>query len=119
MARYLSQIDVWATAFGCIVGWGAFVMPGTTFLPVAGPIGTTAAMIISAIIMLVIGANYAYLMVHHPGTGGVYTYCREAFGRDHAFLCSWFLSLSYTSIVFLNATALFVVSRTLFGTALQ
>ncbi len=37
--RYLSSLDAWAIAFGCIVGWGAFVMPGTTFLPVAGPFG--------------------------------------------------------------------------------
>lgn len=36
MDRYLKPIDVWAIAFGCIVGWGAFVMPGTTFLPMAG-----------------------------------------------------------------------------------
>ena len=37
--RYLSVIDVWAMAFGCMVGWGVFAMPGTTFLPVAGPLG--------------------------------------------------------------------------------
>ena len=119
MARYLSQTDVWAIAFGCIIGWGAFVMPGTTFLPIAGPAGTLIAMGVSALIMLVIGSNYAYLMNQRPGTGGVYAYTREAFGQDHAFLCSWFLSLSYISIVFLNATALFVVSRTLFGQLLQ
>ena len=29
-----------ALSFGCAVGWGAFVMPGTAFLPVAGPLGT-------------------------------------------------------------------------------
>ena len=38
--RYLSPLDVWAIAFGCIIGWGAFMMPGSTFLPVAGPMGT-------------------------------------------------------------------------------
>ncbi len=119
MARYLSQTDVWAIAFGCIIGWGAFVMPGTTFLPTAGPGGTVIAMAVSAVIMLIIGTNYAFLMTRRPGTGGVYTYTKEAFGRDHAFLCSWFLSLSYMSIVFLNATALFVVSRTLFGDLFQ
>ena len=119
MDRYLSVTDVWAIAFGCIIGWGAFVMPGTTFLPVAGPGGTVVAMAISAFIMLIIGKNYAYLMIRHPGTGGVYSYTKEAFGRDHAFLCSWFLCLSYISIVFLNATALFLVTRTLFGSQMQ
>ena len=33
--RYLYPVDVLGMAFGCMVGWGAFVMPGTTFLPVA------------------------------------------------------------------------------------
>ena len=117
--RYLTQLDVWAIAFGCIVGWGAFVMPGTTFLPLAGPGGTIIGMVASVAIMLIVGANYGYLMVHRPGTGGIYTYAKEVFGRDHAFICSWFLTLSYTSIVFLNATALFVVTRTLFGSMLQ
>ena len=115
LAKYLSPIDVWAIAFGCIVGWGAFVMPGTTFLPLAGPLGSVAALIIGAVLMLIIGRNYSYLMEKRPGAGGVYSYTKEAFGRDHAFICSWFLSLSYLSIVFLNATALFVLSRTVFG----
>ncbi len=114
-ARYLAPVDVWAIAFGCIVGWGAFVMPGTTFLPLAGPLGTVVALAIGTLVMLVIGKNYAYLMEKRPGTGGVYSYAKEAFGRDHAFLCSWFLSLSYLTVVFLNATALLVLSRTVFG----
>lgn len=35
--KYLSRLDVGAISLGCMVGWGAFVMPGTTFLPIAGP----------------------------------------------------------------------------------
>ena len=117
--RYYSSLDIWAISFGCMVGWGVFVMPGTTFLPVAGPIGTIIAMTISVVIILIIAANYIYLMRERPTTGGVYAYTKEAFGRDHAFLCSWFLTLSYLTIVFLNGTAMFVVVRTLFGTRLQ
>ena len=52
-------------------------------------------------------------------TGGVYSYTKDAFGRDHAFLCAWFLCLSYLAIVFLNRTALFYVVRTLFGDAFR
>ena len=61
LARYLSPLDVWAIAFGCMVGWGVFAMPGTTFLPVAGPAGTLIAFIIGTSIMLVIGSNFSYL----------------------------------------------------------
>ncbi len=117
--RYLRPLDVWAIAFGCIVGWGSFVMPGTNFLPLAGPLGSILALGIGGLIMLVIGHNYSFLMKRRPGTGGTYSYTKSAFGRDHAFICSWFLSLSYVTIVFLNATALFVMARTVAGSMLQ
>ena len=55
--RYLSPLDVWAIAFGVMVGWGVFAMPGNTFLPVAGPAGTLIAMGIGMVIMLVAGNN--------------------------------------------------------------
>ncbi len=117
--RYLSPIDVWAMAFGCMVGWGVFAMPGTTFLPVAGPAGTVIAMLIGMAIMLVIGSNFSFLMGRSSITGGVYSYTKEAFGRDHAFLSCWFLCLSYLTIVFLNGTALFFIVRTLFHDTVQ
>lgn len=117
--RYLSPLDVWAIAFGCIVGWGSFVMPGTDFIPMAGPFGSLLALGAGALIMLIIGHNYSFLMKKMPGTGGTYLYTKRAFGKDHAFICSWFLSLSYVTIVFLNATALFVMARTVAGNALQ
>ena len=115
----MSVIDVWAMAFGCMVGWGVFAMPGTTFLPVAGPLGTVISMLIGMVIMLIIADNLSYMMGRSPLTGGIYTYTKEAFGRDHAFLSSWFLCLSYLTIVFLNGTALFFIVRTLFSDAAQ
>ncbi len=73
--RYLSPLDVWAMAFGCMVGWGVFAMPGTTFLPVAGPAGTLIAMLIGMVIMLIVARNISYLMgrtievMTAPGSG--------------------------------------------------
>lgn len=34
--RYLSSVDVWAMAFGCMVGWGAFVLPAAVLVVPAG-----------------------------------------------------------------------------------
>ena len=117
--RYLSVVDVWGMAFGCMVGWGVFAMPGTTFLPVAGPLGTLLSMLIGMVIMLIIASNLSFMMGRSAVTGGVYAYTKEAFGRDHAFLSSWFLCLSYLTIVFLNGTALFFIIRTLFSDVAQ
>ena len=44
LERKLNPLNVWSLALGSIIGWGAFVMPGTTFLPKAGTLGTLIGM---------------------------------------------------------------------------
>ena len=119
LERKLSAINVWALALGCIIGWGAFVMPGNTFLVKAGPLGTAIAMAAAAVIMIIIAFNYHYMINRFPVAGGEFTYAQRAFGRGHAFVCSWFLSLSYLAIVPLNATALALIGRSLMGNIFQ
>ena len=67
---YLTIAGAWALAFGCSVGWGSFVMPGNTFLPLAGPVGAAVGLGLGAVVMLIIAANYHYLMIRFPGEGG-------------------------------------------------
>ncbi len=119
LTPYLSPLAVWALSFGCSVGWGAFVMPGTTFLPIAGPLGTVIGIALGAIAMLIIGVNYHYMISRHPDAGGAFSYTKHAFGHDHGFLVSWFLALTYISIVWANATALSLIAKYLFGTTFQ
>ena len=116
---YLSPFNVWALSFGCAVGWGAFAMPGNTFLPIAGPIGTAIGMSIGGLIMLVIGFNYHYMMNRFPDAGGTYSYSKRIFGYDHGFISAWFLILVYIAITWANATALALISRKLFGNIFQ
>ncbi len=116
---YLSAFGAFALAFGCSVGWGSFVMPGTTFLPIAGPVGTAIGIGLGALVMLVIGANYHYLMQEFPDAGGTYTYTKRYFSYDHGFLNAWFLILTYITILWANATALPLIARTLFGDLFQ
>ncbi len=118
LIRRLSPPAVWALSFGCSVGWGAFVMPGTTFLPLAGPLGTALGIALGALVMLVIGVNYHYLMNRQPDAGGTFSYAKHSFGYDHAFLSSWFLVLVYLAILWANATAIPLICRYLFGDAL-
>ena len=115
LERKLSKLNVWALAFGCVIGWGAFVMPGNTFLGRAGPLGTAIAMAIAAVVLIIIALNYDYMINRHPVAGGEFTYTQKAFGRNHGFVCSWFLGLSYLAIVPLNATALALIGRNLLG----
>ncbi len=119
LESYLSPLTVWALSFGCAVGWGAFVMPGTTFLPTAGPIGTVLGVAAGALVMFIIGINYCYLMEKYPGSGGTLTYTVKSFGYDHGFLSAWFLVLVYVAIIWANATALSLICRNLFGSTFQ
>ena len=112
--RHLSPLHVWSLAFGCIIGWGAFMMPGTTFLPTAGTLGTTLAMIIGAFVMVVISLSYSYMVSRHPKAGGEFVFARACFGRHHAFVCGWFLALAYLANVPMNCTALGLMTRKLF-----
>ena len=119
LKRELTPLNVWSLAFGCVIGWSAYVMPGTVFLPSAGPLGTLIAMELAAIVMLIISYNYSYMIKKFPMTGGEFLYAKISFGEIHGFLCAWFLSLSYLSVIPLNATALNLIMRAVFRDAFQ
>ena len=115
LGRYLSPVSAWAMSFGCAVGWGAFVMPGTVFLPVAGPLGTLIGLGFGAAVMFLVGRNYHYLIQNFPEAGGAYGYVRRVCGGDHGYICGWFLILTYIAIAWANATALALIGRNLLG----
>ena len=55
--KSLTRLGAWMLAFGCIIGWGSFVMPGTTFLSGAGPLGTVLALAFAGAGMALIAVN--------------------------------------------------------------
>ena len=111
----ISTLAAWALAFGCAIGWDAIVLPWTTFLPTAGPVGMTIGILIGAAAMGVVAWNYHYMINKNPGPGGAYTYAARVFGCDHGFICAWFLCLVYTAIVWMDAVALVIVSQFALG----
>ena len=119
LERSLNPINVWCLALGSIIGWGAFVMPGNLFLKTAGPLGTLIGMTVGALIMIIIAVSYGYMVQRFPVAGGGFIFALKGFGRNHAFICAWFLGLSYLSIVPLNATALGLIARYMFPGLLQ
>ena len=115
LGRYLSPLSAWALSFGCAVGWGVFIMPGTTFLPVAGSLGTLIGLGVGALVMFLVGRNYHYLIQNFPEAGGAYGYVKRVCGGDHGYICGWFLILTYVAIAWGNATALALIGRHLLG----
>ena len=119
LRKVMSPVDVWGLALGAIIGWGCFVLPGTTFLPKAGPAGTAIGMLIGALLIIVIAISYGYLIRNYPLSGGEFVYTKEAIGKRNAFVCGWSMILAYWSLIPLNATALALISRYLFPGIIQ
>ena len=119
LSRYLSPIEAWALAFGCAVGWGAFVMPGTLFIPAGGPLGAALGLLVGTVVMLIIGKNYQYMVNQYPHAGGSFSYAKKVFGHDHGFFNAWFLGLAYIAIIWANDTALSLIARRFLPGVLQ
>ncbi|MBQ7608384.1 MAG: amino acid permease [Desulfovibrionaceae bacterium] len=117
--KTFTPLAIWAMSFGCCVGWGAFVLPGSIMLPSAGPLGAALALVLGAFVMIVIAANYHFLAQRYPGPGGPFFFVRAVFGADHAFLCAWFLWLVYAAIIWANASALTIISSHFLGPVLK
>ena len=107
----LRKIDIWSLALGAIIGWGCFVLPGTDFLPKAGPMGAILGLLLGAVVISIISFSYGYMIQKFPLSGGEFVYADSAFGKKHAFICGWSLVLAYWSLIPLNSTAVAMVSR--------
>ncbi len=117
LKKNLNPANVWAIAFGCIIGWGSFVNPGKKFLPNSGVAGTTIAMILGAVVMIIIAFSYAYMIPKYPKAGGEYTFTKECFGTNTAICCGWFLVAAYLTNVPMNSTAIGLIVDGLDGSA--
>lgn len=113
--RNFNGISIWALALGCIVGWGSVVMPGSTFIPNAGPLGTILGILLASLMAIVICHNYSCIVAKYPDQRGSYTYTRLILGEDHAFLVTWSILLAYVSLLWANSYNFVVLTRALFG----
>ena len=91
---WLSPLAVIALSFGYAVGWGAFVLPGTMFLPTAGPAGTIIGLLIGTAAIVVLAFNFHKAATYIRGTGGTYGFVTKLFGYNHGCLVGWFLFLA-------------------------
>ncbi|WP_110114267.1 APC family permease [Bacillus sp. CGMCC 1.16541] len=110
LSKTLKPHWVWAIAFGSAIGWGAFVLP-TDWIAESGPIGAIIGYIVGALLIMVIAFSYGFLVDKFPVSGGEFVYTYLSLGRIHAYICGWFVTLSYICSVALNATALIVLFK--------
>ncbi len=111
LEKSMSPLSIWALAFGAIIGWGAFVMPGLRFLPGSGPLGAVIGFVAGGIMLMFVALAYGRLVGSFPIAGGVFAFAYAAFGPTLSFICGWALVLGYLSIIALNATAIVLLTR--------
>jgi len=117
LKRSLTPMHVWAIAFGCVIGWGSFINPGKKFLPTSGVAGTAIAMVLGAVVMIIVAFSYAYMVPKYPKAGGEFTFTKNCFGKNMAFVCGWFLVVAYLTNVPMNSTAIGLIVDGLDGPA--
>ncbi|MFS0783754.1 APC family permease [Bacillus sp. 1P06AnD] len=110
LKKTFKQHWVWAIALGSAIGWGCFVLP-TEWMGKSGPLGAILGLAIGGLLMMVIAVSYGELIKKYPVSGGGFTYAYLGFGRVHAFICGWFLTLAYVCIVALNASAMALLGK--------
>ncbi|MEZ9903904.1 APC family permease [Vibrio breoganii] len=111
----IGKIELFTVALGSVIGWGAFMLPGSFFLQNAGVLNTIIGFLIAIVMIAIIEKNYSVLMDKHQSTGGEYTFAKEEFGNTVGFCTGWVLLLAYVSIIPLNATAIPMVFEKVFS----
>ena len=118
--KNISIFGAFALSIGTAIGWGSFVVTGSSFVSRAGPLGSIIGLIIGMLIMIVVAYNYHYMMNKYPDTnGGIYSFAKYTIGSDHAFLVSWFLIITYSAILWANVSSFSLFARYIFGSTFQ
>ncbi|SHH88612.1 APC family permease [Clostridium grantii] len=116
--RVLSRKDVFALAFGAMIGWGWVVLAGS-WVNMAGTLGSIVAFLFGGIMVLFVGLTYAELTSAMPECGGEHVFSHRALGANMSFVCTWAIILGYVSVVAFEAVAFPTVVEYLFPNYIQ
>ncbi len=110
-----TPLGMWAFSIGTSIGWGSFIVTCNTYLQKSGVLGTVFGLLLGMAVILVITWNLQYMIQRAPGAGGIYTFEKQAGGKDLGFLAFWFVLLTYLAILWANMTSLPLFARFFLG----
>ena len=117
--KNISILGAVALSIGTAIGWGSFVIIGSSYVKQAGPLGSIIALVVGTLIMVIVAYNYNYMMNKYQDGGGIYSFAKHTIGNDHAFLIAWFLFITYSAILWANASSFALFARYIFGGTFQ
>lgn len=97
LAKTLTRTDIWAFAFGSIVGWG-WVMLAGGWVSVAGTGGAIIAFLIGAVLCGLVGMAYAELTPALPIAGGSLVWSYRALGYYFSWFSGWAIAFAYVAV---------------------
>lgn len=103
--KILGCKDIFAMAFGAMIGWGWVIMSGK-WIEKAGSIGAIIAFLLGGTTIVFIGLIYAELTAAMPKCGGEHVFSLRALGKTGSFICTWAIILGYVGVVCFEACAL-------------
>ncbi len=109
----LGRKDVFALAFGAIIGWGWVVLSGP-MIEQGGSLGSMLAFLVGGLMVSFVGLIYAELTSALPRAGGALAFTYKALGPRWAWLCGWSLVLAYAGVCAFEAVAIATVFNYLF-----
>ena len=87
-AKTLGRGEIWAFAFGSVVGWG-WVMLAGGWVSSAGSVGAIIAFVVAGLVCGFIGMAFAELCPMIPQTGGVLVFAYRAGGYKFGWFAAW------------------------------
>ncbi len=96
-AKTLGRGEIWAFAFGSIVGWG-WVMLAGGWVSSAGTVGAIVAFIIAGLFCAFIGMGFAELCPMIPQAGGVLVFAYRAWGYKFGWFAAWSMAFAYVAV---------------------
>ena len=105
LKRALGRVEVFALAFGTMVGWGWIRLPGE-WIEDAGVLGAVIAFSIGGLMCILVGLTYAELTSAFPLAGGELAFSYRGMGYLGSWITGWTISFAYTGIAAYEAIAL-------------
>ena len=97
LVKTLGRGEIWAFAFGAIVGWGWIMLAGS-WVASAGTMGAVVAFIIGGIFCSLIGMTYAELTPALPLAGGELVFAYRAKGYNFGWFTAWAMCFAYVAV---------------------
>jgi amino acid transporter len=98
-------VEVFALAFGTMVGWGWSILPGA-WIEDAGVLGAVIAFSIGGFMCILVGLTYAELTSAFPLAGGELAFSYRGMGYLGSWITGWTISFAYIGIAAWEAIAL-------------